>query len=116
MVFHIVNYVYLHFWLVAWNVVILWHAIEVHSQRVPNRICQSTWATRFIGKMPLDVRWNEVTLTFRHLTLCREECAPYFYRGSVEFLLQVEHYVDHLGFTSRQRNAAAIQLAQTELI
>ena len=66
--------------------------------------------------MPLDGRWKEVTLTLQHLTLCSEECAPYSYRGLVEFLLRAEHYVDHLGFTSRQRNAAAVQLVQIKLI
>jgi len=64
----------------------------------------------------LDESWKEVTLTFRHLTLWREECAPYSYRGLVEFLLRAERYVDHLGFTSYQRNAATVQLVQTELI
>jgi len=34
----------------------------------------------------------------------------------VEFLLRAERYVDHLGLTSRQKNAAAVQLVQTELI
>ena len=116
MVFHFVDYVYLPFWLAAWNAVIFWHVIEVHSRRVPNGISQSTWATSFIRKMTLDGRWKEVTITLRHLTLWREECAPYSYRGLVEFLLRVERYVDRLGFTSCQRNAAAVQLVQTELM
>ena len=116
MVFHIVDHIYLPFWLAAWNAVIFWHAMEVYSRRVPNGISQSTWAASFIRKMPLDGKWKEVTITLRHLTLCREECAPYSYRGLVEFLLRAERYVDHLGLTSRQRNAAAVQLVQTELI
>ena len=90
--------------------------MEVHSQRVPNGISQDTWAASFIRKMPLDGRWKEVTLTLGHLTLCREECALYSYQGLVEFLLRAERYVDYLRFTSCQRNIAAIQLIQTELI
>jgi len=116
MIFHIVDHVYLRFWLAAWNAVVFWHAMEVHSWRVPNGISQSAWAASFIRNMPLDGRWKEVTITLRHLTLCKEECAPYSYRGLVEFLLRAERYVDHLGITSRQRNAAIVQLVQTELI
>ena len=116
MVFHIVDHVYLPFWLAAWKTVIFGNAIQVRSRRVPNRINHSTWAVSFIRNMPSDGRWKEVTITLRHLTLCREECAPYSYRGLVEFLLRAEHYVDHLGLTSRQRNASIVQLIQTELI
>ena len=90
--------------------------MEDYSRRVPNGISQNTWAASVIRKMPLDGKWKEVTITLRHLTLCRKECAPYFYRGLVEFLLRAERYVEHLGLTSCQRNAAAVQLIQTELI
>ena len=116
MVFHIVDHVYLPFWFTTWNAVMFWHAMAVYSRRVPNGISQSTWAASFIRKMPLDEKWKEVNITLRHLTFCREECAPYSYRGLVEFPLRAERYVDHLGLTLRQRNAAAVQLVQTELI
>jgi len=116
MVFHIIDHVYLPFWLAAWNAAIFWHAMEEYSRRVPNGISQNTLAASFIRKMPLHGKWKEVTITLRHLTLCREECASYSYRGLVEFLQQAERYVEHLGLTSRQRNAAAVQLIQTKLI
>jgi len=55
MVFHIVDHVYLPFWLAAWNAVIFWQAMEVYSRRVSNGISQNTWVASFIRRCP----WTE---------------------------------------------------------
>jgi len=112
MIFHIVDYVYLPFWWATWNAIIFWHAIEVHSWRVPYGINQSTYVASFIREMPLNERWTEVTLTLWHLTLCREECDPFSFRSLVELLLWAESYIDCLGFTSWQRNVLLSSLSK----
>jgi len=58
----------------------------------------------------MDDKWREVAITLRHWTLRVNEYTPFTYRGLVEFLLRAEHRINHLGFTSFQRSAAANQL------
>jgi len=54
-----------------------------------------------------------------HLTtfdLMQGGMCPLFLSGLSRIPTTAEHYVDHLGFTSCQRNTAVVQLIQTKLI
>ena len=60
--------------------------------------------------MPLTGHWTEVTRGLRQLVIRIQPFAPFTYRGLVEFLVQVEDELDHLGDQPLERQHTANQL------
>ena len=111
MVFSLDSFIYLYFWSAANNALIFWELLCLfNGMNRPLRATQSHWVVKCIQLLPRAGRWTEVSYGLRQLVTGQQGCAPFTYRGLVEFLLVAEEVLDDLGEGSVARQEAAHQL------